>query len=135
MPAGILGAYWRPPRRLVAVALAFATGAVIAGVSFELFKESYRQGGPLRAELAFAAGAVIFVAIDTLLDRVAASSPTGLALLAAVTLGRGAREHRAGRVTDRGRQRRPAGRRVRQQLPGGPGGAVSMRETIDPALR
>lgn len=86
LAGGILGAYWRPPRRLVAVALAFATGALISAVSFELFEESYRQGGPLRAGLAFAAGAITFVAIDTLLDRVAAGNPTGLALLAAVTL-------------------------------------------------
>ncbi|MDQ5855866.1 MAG: hypothetical protein M3302_06065 [Actinomycetota bacterium] len=30
LAGGILGAYWRPPRRLVAVALAFATGALIS---------------------------------------------------------------------------------------------------------
>lgn len=86
LTGAILGAYWRPPERLVAVALAFATGALISAVSFELFEESYRQGGPLRAGLAFAAGAVVFVTIDAVLDRVVASNPTGLALLAAVTL-------------------------------------------------
>lgn len=83
---GLLGSYWRPPRRLTAVALAYATGALISAVSFELFEDSYRQGGALRAGLAFAAGAIVFVVIDTLLDRVMAGNPTGLALLAAVTL-------------------------------------------------
>jgi zinc transporter, ZIP family len=81
-----VGVLWRPPRRLVAVALAFAAGALISAVSFELFEESYRSGGPLRTGLAFAAGATVFVVLDTLLDRVTAADPTGFALLAAVTL-------------------------------------------------
>lgn len=86
LAGGILGAYWRPPRQLVAVALAFATGTLISAVSFELFEDSYQQGGPLRAGLAFATGAVLFVVIDALLDRLTTSNPTGLTLLAAVTL-------------------------------------------------
>lgn len=86
LAGGILGAYYRPPRRLVAFALAFATGALISAVSFDLFADSYRHGGPLAAGLAFAAGAVVFVAIDALLDWVTGGNPTGLALLAAVTL-------------------------------------------------
>lgn len=81
-----LGVVWRPPRRLVAVALAFATGALISAVSFELFQESYHGGGALRAGLGFAAGALVFVIIDALLDRATAGNPTGPALLAAVTL-------------------------------------------------
>jgi len=86
LAGGALGAYWRPPKRLVAFALAFATGALIAAVSFELFQDSYEQGGLLRAGLAFAAGAAVFVGVDTLLDRWSGENPTGLALLAAVTL-------------------------------------------------
>lgn len=82
----VVGVTWRPPRRWVAVALAFATGALISALSFELFAESYRGGGALRAGLAFAAGAAVFVVLDALLDRVTAGNPTGLALLAAVTL-------------------------------------------------
>ncbi len=81
-----VGVVWRPPRRLVAVALAFAAGALIAAVSFELFEESYHGGGALRAGLSFAAGAVVFVVADAVLDRITAGSPTGFALLAAVTL-------------------------------------------------
>ena len=52
---------WRPPRWLVAVALAFATGALISAVSFELFEESYSTGGVVRAGLGFVAGATLFV--------------------------------------------------------------------------
>lgn len=55
-------------------------------MSFELFEESYRGGGALRSGLGFAAGAAPFVVADTLLDRVGAGNPTGLALLAGVTL-------------------------------------------------
>lgn len=86
LAGAVVGSFWTPPRRLVAMALAFATGALIAAVSFELFADSYRQGGPLRAGLGLAAGAVVFVAADTLLDRVTAKNPTGFALLAGVTL-------------------------------------------------
>lgn len=81
-----MGVVWRPPRRLVAVALAFATGALISAVSFELFQESYHGGGALQAGLGFAAGALVFVVVDALLDRATGGNPTGPALLAAVTL-------------------------------------------------
>ncbi|MGH3788967.1 MAG: ZIP family metal transporter [Pseudonocardiaceae bacterium] len=86
LAGAVVGVLWRPPRRLVAVALAFAAGALIAAVSFELFEESYTSGGPLRTGLGFAAGAAVFVVLDALLDRITAANPTGLTLLAAVTL-------------------------------------------------
>lgn len=41
----LLGVVWKPPRSVLAVALAFATGALISAVAFELFEESYRAGG------------------------------------------------------------------------------------------
>ncbi len=86
LAGAIAGVLWRPPRWLVAVALAFAAGALISAVSFELFEESYSTGGALRAGLGFVAGATVFVVVDALLDRVTAANPTGFALLAAVTL-------------------------------------------------
>lgn len=81
-----VGVFWRPPRQLVAVALAFAAGALISAVSFELFDQSYRDGGLLRASLGFAAGATVFVLADVLLGRVTAGAPAGFALLVGVTL-------------------------------------------------
>ncbi len=81
-----VGVVWRPQRRLVAVALAFATGALISAVSFELFQESYHGGGALSAGLGFVAGALVFVVVDAVLDRATGGNPTGPALLAAVTL-------------------------------------------------
>jgi ZIP family zinc transporter len=82
----MVGVRWRPPKHLVATALAFAAGALIASVAFELFQDSYDQGGALRAGSSFAAGAVVFVVADTFLDRRTSGSSAGWALLAGVTL-------------------------------------------------
>lgn len=82
----LLGVVWKPPRAVLAVALAFASGALISAVSFDLFEESYRGGGAVRAGLGFAAGALLFVVVDTLLDRRMRGGAAGFALLAGVTL-------------------------------------------------
>ena len=83
---GALGAWWKPPDRLVAVALAFAAGALLSAVSFDLFAAAVESGGRSRAALGFGAGAVVFVLIDSLLDRRLRRGAAGYALLAAVTL-------------------------------------------------
>jgi len=82
----VIGLVWQPPRSVLAVALAFASGALISAVAFELFEKSYDAGGATRAGLGFAAGAVVFVAVDTYLDSRHQSGAVGLALLAGVTL-------------------------------------------------
>ncbi len=82
----LVGVRWRPPQHLVATALAYATGALIASVSFELFEPAYQDGGATRAGLWFLAGALVFVLADYALDRRTRGNPTGLALLAGVTL-------------------------------------------------
>jgi ZIP family zinc transporter len=41
----IAGAYWTPPRSLLASALAFASGALITALAFDLFEESFKRGG------------------------------------------------------------------------------------------
>ncbi len=102
------------PKRLLAAMLAFASGALITALAFELFEDSYEQGGIWRAGHGLLAGAVVFTLLSQLLDRKAegdrgedhgsekldkdaaaqdeAPSPAsvtgaaGLALLAAVTL-------------------------------------------------
>lgn len=109
-----LGAKYTFPERLLASVLAFAAGALITALTFELFEESYNKGGAGRAAIGLAAGAIVFTLASVLLDRYAAgdageedgsdkldkdaaatgrsatsasvSGAAGLALLAAVTL-------------------------------------------------
>ena len=97
----IVGAAWQAPRRLTGVLLAFASGALISALAFELFEEAFVLGGAVRSGLGLLAGAVTFVAVDSALDRYVAGHPgpeerevaaagarggVGWALLAAVTL-------------------------------------------------
>ncbi|MGE2733387.1 ZIP family metal transporter [Mycolicibacterium vaccae] len=97
----LIGARWSPPRRVTGVLLAFASGALISALAFELFEDAFQKGGALHSGLGLIAGAATFVVADTLLDRYVAGSSgpdgrevtaagsrggVGLALLAAVTL-------------------------------------------------
>ncbi|MEZ0340474.1 ZIP family metal transporter [Mycobacterium sp. pV006] len=97
----LIGARWSPPRRVTGVLLAFASGALISALAFELFEDAFHMGGALHSGLGLLAGAATFVIVDSLLDRYVAGSASpdgrevaaagsrggvGLALLAAVTL-------------------------------------------------
>ncbi|HEX2214504.1 MAG TPA: zinc permease, partial [Mycobacterium sp.] len=97
----LIGARWSPPKRLTGVLLAFASGALISALAFELFEEAFKMGGAVRSGLGLLAGAATFVAVDTALDKYisgksgpeqrdvvssGARGGVGLALLAAVTL-------------------------------------------------
>jgi ZIP family zinc transporter len=110
----LVGGRFTIPKRTLAAMLAFAAGALITALTFELFEESYQQGGIWRAALGLAAGAVVFTLLSQQLDRLAqgkhrqphgsekldldaaatakppstasVSGSAGLALLAAVTL-------------------------------------------------
>lgn len=64
-----IGLHARLPERLLAALLAFASGALITALAFELFQDSYEQGGLWRAGLGMIAGAVVFTALSALLDR------------------------------------------------------------------
>ena len=65
----VAGAYWRPPRHLVAVVLAFASGALITALAFDLFEESFKKGGAWLSGIGLLLGAAAFVVADTALDR------------------------------------------------------------------
>jgi ZIP family zinc transporter len=96
---GVVGANWSAPERVTGVMLAFASGALISALCFELFPDAVEHGGLTRAAGGLLAGGAAFVAANTWLDsRVAsagadqrekveeASRGVGFALLAAVTL-------------------------------------------------
>ncbi len=86
---GVIGAYWSPAERLVAMALAFASGSLITALATDLFAEPFRTGGVLLAGFGLLAGAAIFVVADALLDRYiegAGGSVSGFAILAGVIL-------------------------------------------------
>lgn len=82
----LIGAWWSPPKQVLAAVLALAIGALFTSVAFELFEPAYAEGGAVRASVGFLTGALAFVVIDTALDRVVAGGSSAFALLAAVTL-------------------------------------------------
>ncbi len=110
----LIGARVQIPKAILAGMLAFAAGALITALAFELFEDAYRHGGLWRAGVGLILGAVVFTVLSALLDRAAqgkrekshgsekldvdaaaddrapsaasTSGAAGLALLAAVTL-------------------------------------------------
>jgi ZIP family zinc transporter len=115
LPLGaLIGGHVQIPKRVLAGMLAFAAGALITALAFELFEDSYEHGGLWRSVIGLLAGAVVFTVISYWLDRFAEgdegeedgsekldidapasdstpssaslSGAAGLALLAAVTL-------------------------------------------------
>ena len=89
----VAGAYWSPPQPLLAAALAFASGALVSALAFDLFEESFRASGAWLSGIGLLGGAATFVAADMLLDRYIAGGGSSMmapnsafALLAGVTL-------------------------------------------------
>jgi ZIP family zinc transporter len=97
----LIGTRLDPPKRVTGVLLAFASGALISALAFELFEDAFELGGAWRSGLGLLAGALTFVVADTALDRRVAGKAgpdarevsgagsrggVGWALLAAVTL-------------------------------------------------
>jgi len=85
------GCVWKPPRPVLGALLAFASGALITALAFDLFQDAFEGGGAWRAGLGLFAGATLFILVDTWLDRrmkrrAGRGAALGLALLAAVTL-------------------------------------------------
>jgi len=84
----VASAYWMPPKPLLASALAFASGALITALAFDLFQESFERGAWLSA-IKLLLGAATFVAADEPLDRYIEGASGGVSafgLLAGVTL-------------------------------------------------
>ncbi len=87
----LVGCWWDAPRPVQGALLAFASGALITAVAFDLFEDAFEKGGAWRAGVGLAAGATVFIAVDAWLHRwrdrrLGSGSTVGLALLAGVTL-------------------------------------------------
>ena len=65
----VIGVRFQLPKRVLAILLSFAAGALITALSFELFEDAYEHGGILLAALGLFAGAVVFTVLSALLDR------------------------------------------------------------------
>jgi ZIP family zinc transporter len=65
----VIGVRFRVPKRLLAMLLAFAAGALITALSFELFEDSYERGGIWLAAIGLFVGAAVFTVLSALLDR------------------------------------------------------------------
>jgi zinc transporter, ZIP family len=65
---GVLGSYWEAPKRVTGVMLAFASGAMVSALAFELFTEAVELGGVAPAGGGLLAGAAVFVVVNTWLD-------------------------------------------------------------------
>jgi ZIP family zinc transporter len=64
-----IGVKFDLPKRLLAMVLAFAAGALITALTFELFEDSYERGGIWLAAIGLFVGAAVFTGLSALLDR------------------------------------------------------------------
>lgn len=69
----LVGGRFQIPKRALAAMLAFASGALITALAFELFEDAHEQGGLWRAGLGLMVGALVFTFISAWLDRMAAA--------------------------------------------------------------
>jgi len=67
----VAGGRLQIPKRVLAAMLAFAAGALITALAFELFEDSYEKGGIWRAALGLSLGAIVFTVVSQRLDRLA----------------------------------------------------------------
>ena len=65
---GALGAKWSAPTQVSGVLLAFASGTLLAALSFELFPEAVHLGGLFPAAAGLLVGGATFVVTNTWLD-------------------------------------------------------------------
>ena len=75
----VIGVRFQLPKRLLAMFLAFAAGALITALSFELFEDSYERGGIWRAAIGLLVGALVFTLLSAFLDRLAQPEPVARA--------------------------------------------------------
>lgn len=74
--AGMLvGLFTTPSRRLVASVVAFGSGILVSTLTFDLMEEAFDTGSPWYVVIGFLGGAVLYVGLNAILERLAARSP------------------------------------------------------------
>jgi zinc transporter, ZIP family len=71
----LLGLATKPPRRLLAVVIAFGAGVLVSALTFDLMGEAFERETGAYAITGFLVGAIIYVLADAGLERLAARSP------------------------------------------------------------
>jgi ZIP family zinc transporter len=66
---------------MVGLVLAFGAGALISAVSFDLFEEGQRIGGPGTVAIGLAAGALTYFGLDRMVDRLGEGGSLALGAL------------------------------------------------------
>jgi ZIP family zinc transporter len=75
-PIGVmLGLLLDLPKRLVASVIAFGAGVLVVALTGELMAEAVEEGSVLGAMAGLFAGAIIYIVMDTVLDKAANESP------------------------------------------------------------
>ena len=64
-----------PPRRLVAAIIAFGSGMLVVALTFALMEEAFATGSAPYTIGSFLLGALLYVVVDSALERLAARSP------------------------------------------------------------
>ncbi len=70
-----IGLVVAPPRRVVAVVMAFGGGVLVSALTFDLMAEAEAEGNIAYVIAGFLTGALIYVLADVALERMAAASP------------------------------------------------------------
>jgi len=78
---GIVGLLRPWPPVAVGLVLAFGAGALISAVSFDLFEEGQRLGGPGTVALGLAAGALTYFTLDGVVERMGGGGALALGAL------------------------------------------------------
>jgi ZIP family zinc transporter len=78
---GLVGLARPWPDLLVGLVLSFGAGALISAVSFDLFEEGQRIGGPGTVAIGLAAGALTYFALDGLVERMGEGASLALGAL------------------------------------------------------
>jgi ZIP family zinc transporter len=78
---GLVGLARPWPDQLVGLVLAFGAGALISAVSFDLFEEGQKLGGPGTVAIGLGAGAITYFLLDRVVDKMGGGGALALGSL------------------------------------------------------